>query len=245
MKKRGMSHIEIVLSFILFVTTVGFALYFFSPLNSSRLIESSLDYSFREISKNVTVGLETFSVMINNQTISEAENSASSPSINPLEIMIPDVEPGWESRVRVYNGGYLDSRRMGDSVHILSPYGWGNINLIIVEFNEEFSPDTVNPGQYHDSYFEISSSNFREVVSEKRFLDLNESYYADYIELKKSFNLPSRVNFGFSLVFNNGDLISAQREIPSSLEVFSESRRLYVLRKDGELSYADIVVWVW
>ena len=63
--KRGISHIEVVLSFLIFAVAVGFALFFFSPANSTRLIETTLDYTFREISDRTGTTLEIYSVIVN------------------------------------------------------------------------------------------------------------------------------------------------------------------------------------
>jgi len=63
--KRGISHIEMILSFVIFVSAVGLALYFFSPTDSSRLVESTLGYSLREIGQNTSVTLEGVSIGIN------------------------------------------------------------------------------------------------------------------------------------------------------------------------------------
>ena len=61
MTKRGLTHIEVLLSFLIFMGFVVFALYFFSPFQTSRLVDSSLDYAFREIIKNTTIEIETYS----------------------------------------------------------------------------------------------------------------------------------------------------------------------------------------
>ena len=66
----------------------------------------------------------------------------------------------------------------------------------------------------------------------------------DYFALKEQFNLPGRVNFGFSFEFDN-KTISSEREIPSGLDVFSKVDRVEVLRENGEVEYADFTIKVW
>jgi len=54
-----------------------------------------------------------------------------------------------------------------------------------------------------------------------------------YIDNQDNFNLPSRADFGFSLVFDNGINISAENEIPDNFEVFSKTKRVEVLKEAG------------
>ena len=97
-----------------------------------------------------------------------------------------------------------------------------------------------------EDYFELGTSEFREVISEKRIRELSEVYKTNYQTLKEDdFNIPSRANFGFSLVFSENDFIKAERNIPQGLEVFAESRRVEVLREDGMIDFADLIVSVW
>ena len=68
MEKRGLSHIEVILSFFIFVSFVLFAIYFFSPSKTSRIVDSSLSYTLDEVKKNISVELESFSVILNSST---------------------------------------------------------------------------------------------------------------------------------------------------------------------------------
>ena len=234
MEKRGISHVEVILSFVLFIVAVGAALYFFNPGSGSRLIESSLTYAFREISQNTSTKIETFSVVLNNDEITG----------NVIAINFSGIEG--KTRVETYDGTVLESNNDGKLVHV-SAASFVNIDFIFVKFGEEFDESTISGGAYNESYYAIGSSNIKEVISEKKFLELNESYYEDYAGLKgeRKFNLPPRINFGFSLIFAESDLIAAEKNIPAGLEVYSETQRVEVLRKDGGVNFADLTVKVW
>ena len=66
MEKRGIGHLEVILSFIIFIAAVGFALYFFSPTNGNRLGDSSLTYTLDEVEKNASSDILIYSVKVNN-----------------------------------------------------------------------------------------------------------------------------------------------------------------------------------
>jgi len=95
--KRGISHIEVILSFVIFVGFLTFALFFFNPLDSSRVLDSSLFYAFDEISDNVSIKLESYSVTINN-TVSDL--------VVGINIENPD---SLNVRVETYGGENLSS----------------------------------------------------------------------------------------------------------------------------------------
>jgi hypothetical protein len=237
MKKRGISHVEIILSFVLFVVAVGFALYIFSPGGGSRIAESSLDYSFIEIMRNTSTPVETFSVIINKSEIRESLIALNFSGVSG------------NTSVETYGGENLDSSRFGDLVIVegLPSTGWSTIDMIYISFGKEFDEDGLAHTSVNESYYSIGSSVSQKIISEKNFLSLNSTYYSNYSQLKgrNQFNLPQRVDFGFSLIFEGNDSIIAEKKIPAGLESFSETRRVEVLRTNGDIVFADLIVKVW
>ncbi|MBU0760645.1 MAG: hypothetical protein KJ600_04640 [Nanoarchaeota archaeon] len=234
--KKGVSHVEIILAFVIFIAAVGFALYFFNPGDSDRLVGTSLTYAFREIKQNASVGVETFSVVIDDVAVVTGGSDT-------IAMNFPGVEG--KTRVETYDGEVLNSSHVADIVNVNTD-NWNGIDFLFVKFGEEFVETAGLSGTENATYYEIGSSNLKEVISEKRILNLKDAYDADYYSLRgeDNFNLPDRVNFGFSLVFDDGS-IEAEREIPASLEVFSDTERVEVLRDGGEIVFADLMVKLW
>jgi len=222
-----------IVSFLLFIGFVSVALYFFSPTNTSRLVDSTLTYSFREIENNVSVGLNIYSVKINKDNIP-------SIAINIPDADIKDIKKN--VRVESINGNVLPSKRIGDLVHVKL----SGEKFIYVKFSRDYTPYSQEPSDgVNNIDYTIGTSSADIVVSEKRFLDLNKSYYSDYIKLKSGeFNLPNRVDFGFSLNFNNRK-IEAKKDIPAGLDVFSDIRQVPVINSSGASELANIIVEVW
>ena len=239
MNKRGINHIEVILTFILFVSAIGFALWFFNPIGGSRFVDSSLDYGFREVLQNTTIKLESFSVKINNASIPPGESK--------VAVVVPlDISPNMKTRVRTHDGAVFNSFRDGsNNVQIESNLadGWQSVKLITVDFSDDFKDESFSDVSLDPSYYEFFSSESKEVISEKRFIELKKDYDYNYESLREDFNL--NVGFGFSLVFENGSIV-AEKQIPSELEVFSDKKRVEVLRNETEeLEFADLVVKVW
>ena len=172
--RKGTSHVEIILSVVIFLAFVGIALYFFSPKNTDRVIGTTQEYAFREIEKQASVVLETYGVNLN--------------QIGPIGVGIDEIGGGG---VRVENSAenVLSSGRTGEIVCI---NGGGN-EFVYIYVSEDFSSSGcgLSNGDYT-----LASSNSRKVVSEKKLKLLQSKYNSDYSGLKEEFNLPGRVEFG-------------------------------------------------
>ena len=229
MGKRGLSHIEFVISFVIFVAFITFAFMFFSPLQSNRTLKSTLDYAWLEVDDATKSNLETYSVVI-----------GSSVPIGNMGIDI-DAPSGFNASVEDSSGSpipsYIDDN---GAVYFSKP----SDNFVRIKYSLVFSNGNVIYGALTANY-QISSSESEELHFEKLFDDLNKSYFSDYNQLKKDFNLPNRMNFGFVAKFNETYEITALRNIPEESEVLSKNERFQAVSKSGIKKYVDVRVLVW
>jgi len=229
MRKRGAAHIEFIISILLFIGVVAFALVFFNPAGGERVISSSLVYSFTEVTQNTTVRLDSFSVKINSGEIIDidvGDATGRSMVMNYDEdVVLPSIAiPG---RVR---------------------FNPGNENFVIVRVSEGITVlgtplSNPDPVTLPDA-FEIASLTTRDIVSEDRMKELQTYYMRNYEDLKEDFNLPG-IDFSFDLRFSATENVGATREIPEGLSVFSDIKRVEVLRDTGETVFAELVISVW
>ena len=242
LNKGGISHIEVMLSFLIFIGFVIFALYFFSPIQTSRLVESSLSYAFREVKINVSVELESYSVSLN----------LTSVIVDTIAVNLSNSLVNANVRAENYLETVVPSMRDSNNPNIIY-FEWADTNygsgkgFVIIKLSEDFEPysGTVNSTAVDEDLYGIASSNTVKLISEKRILALKDLYIGDYVSLKERFNLPGRVGFGFGLVFDENDKIEAQEEVPKGVEVFSDSERVEVLRTNGNIEFADLIVEIW
>ncbi|MCH7568943.1 MAG: hypothetical protein IIA87_06010 [Nanoarchaeota archaeon] len=229
-RKRGLAHIEVILAFVIFSGFLIFAFLFFSPVDNRRVLDSSLFYAVDEISDNISIILESYSVTINNAV----------PDIVGINITNPN---NFSVRVETYSGENLSSNY--DDGYVVFDRG-GN-NFVIVKFSEDFADGSLTGERQilSPENYTISSSDTKKILSEKGALILNQTYNENYLGLKKNFNLPNRIDFGFSLIFSPNDKIVAENNIPANLEVVVDEKRVEVIRQDGNIIFADLVVKVW
>ena len=233
MEKRGASHIEMILAFVLFTGFVIFAFIFFNPVGSDRLVDTTTDYTFTEIIDVGSVQLETFSVKIDTE---------SQDIKDPIAVDLESIDLEKNVRVENQDGGSLPSKKIGDIVH----FDW-DTDFAMIKISEDINPSTsdFNTNPLNPDLYEIASSDSRKVLSEKKMEELKTRYQSNYNNLKEEFNLPGRAQFGFSLTNSDGFDITPETSIPEGLDVFSDSRRHEVLKENGELIFADLIVKIW
>lgn len=235
MFKRGLSHIEVILAFILFVGAAVSAIYFFNPGNSSRLVSSSLDYAYREIIKNTSIDLLTYSIVIN--------RTVAIPGV--LAFNISGVPPNMNVATTNDNGLSFNSKRSNDLISVEADFV--NNRFFILRLGEDINNSNSLPassGIYNRTYYQISSVTSESLVSELRINLLKEAYQGNYPNLKNLFNLPGRINFGFSLIFADGSNLTAETNTYSK-EVYANKKSVKVLRLNGKEEQADLITQVW
>ena len=245
MNKRGINHIEVMLSFLIFVGFVIFALYFFSPFKDSRLAESSTSYALSEITKNASVELDIYSVSM------DVTDTGSGNPIKKIKIENIGSNPNIIVRIENRKGEEVQSKRDvassninfdSSSVHEGDP----TKGFALFKFSEDFKEGSLSGGEQLDNdKYKITASETKKIISEKRILALNYSYYNDYETLRKQFNLPARINFGFAIQFDSGDIIESQKKIPKGTNIFSDIKRVEVLREIGNVVFAELIVRIW
>lgn len=233
--KRGIGHVEVVVAFVLFIGFLIFGLYFFNPLDSTRLLDSTLFYAKKAVIDNASVSTLTYTIVLN--------NTVSVPVVSvPLE------------RGKSMGNGFRVENQLGKAVD--SAYDSGNIKfdrnagyLFYVRFGDFESKSS----EIKDAVpltivknFTISSSDNDEIVSEAKLAILNASYYSDYDRVRTAFNLPRRTDFSVEVDLHDPEnKIFMTREIPAGLDIASDKSRVEILRLDGSVSFADVIVKVW
>ena len=201
-ERRGLSHIEFVISFVIFIAFVAFAFAFFNPLQSNRTMKSTLDYAWIEIDDATKSDLQTYSVSIDLDI----------PVGEKVAIDIIGVPVNFNTSIEDVYGNLTGSYKFGTEVHFAVPEN----NFVRIKYSPVFSNGVSlgettllresNPGEMGG--YKISSSEIEKLNFEALFDNLNKSYFSNYTGLKKQFNLPNRVNFGFVVKFNETYIIA-------------------------------------
>ena len=233
MQKRGLGHIEMILAFLLFIGFLFFGIYFFNPLNANRLLDSSVDYAVREIIQNTSINTLSYSIVIN----------ASDPAVVAIPISAFQAIPENSFLVLDSRGNVLKSEKQTASLL----FDRGSERFVrIISGNFDVVNDIPSAGiTLPAGNYTISSSESKELASEKKIGLLKTRYDSDYLGLKKDFNLPGRVDFSFATVFSEINNVTATQEVPQGIEALARQERIEVLMADGKVQFADLFVRVW
>ena len=228
MERRGQGHIEMILSFILFIGVVFFVLMFFSPSKSLDLVGSSKGFVFGQVEEQIESDVTRYGVQVVKQA----------PVVG---IRLEHVPSGAESKAMTEQGVVLSSSLAGDLVSVtLLP----QVTFITIEVSDAF-PAGEPRGIGEEGSVVVSSSITERVLSEKKLLVLNQTYHGDYETLKQELQIPPGLNFRFLVLFSGGDRVEGRREVPVGLDVFVEEQRKEIIRLTGEREFASLVVSLW
>ena len=227
--RKGFGHVEAVITLVIFIAFIVFAFTFFSPFRASRTLTSTLDYSWREVNDFTSNNLVSYSVVI----------SPTAPS--SISILIPGSN--LNASVLDSSGKAISSFNNQFGVHFTKPLD----NFVVIRYSKQFNVGNFIIGSpLTPNDYSISSSDTKDIMFENLFLKLNDTYYSNYTGLKKQFNLPNRVQFGFSVIFSDGSKIEAYQNVPSGVEVISKNDRLLIVRNISlKEEYAEVNVQVW
>ena len=230
MKKKGAGNIEFILAFILFVSFTAAAIYFFNPTKNVQNLESARGYVTNILLENVSVELDSYSVIID-----------ASDNVNDLKVSISDIASDKNVRVVNYSGNEMSSKRHSNNVCFTRD---NEEKFVTLYFSEDLD-DGGDEACSRSTDSRIASSMSTRVISEKRFRQLKENYNASYSSLKEHFNIPAGMDFSFSLEFPGDETISAEKAVPLRREVFSDTEIKEILRNSGNLTFGYLTVKVW
>ncbi len=234
MNKKALAiHVEMILSFIIFVGFVIFLLAVF-PVYKQSKSTLGLDAAERGISDFVKLDVKYFTVVLN-KTIDKScfcfENNSQLSNV-----------------VAVNDAGELIGANYSD--------GWVCINdtdafhsvYSSSDFKEkEFTGDCENLNKTLNDYL-IGLEDNIDMVSYNKTLKLIENYTSNYENLKKSLGIPSKENFGFKVVNLKGEEIlglKAMKNIPAKTQVLARSFPAQIVYENGRFVFAMINVQEW
>lgn len=238
MRKRGLSHLEVIFSVIIFMGAVGTALFFFDPATSYRLGEPSYKYIVKAIEDNLTTnvtifGVETDSDKVNNITVNMKLKEG-----NDKKLGVKIKKNLDDNTLISYKVDNFDQGKIS----------WNsNDKFVYVLVSDDFELSGINSLTGSNGKTTITSVYTKKVISEKRANGLKANYGTNYFALRKFFGIGENVNFGFEIGFSNTrqDIKTTSRTPSDKVNIISNTKRVEILNKDGKFEFASFNVRVW
>ncbi|MEI7719360.1 MAG: hypothetical protein WCI72_05810 [archaeon] len=218
LKKKGSSHLEIIISFILFVSFTLFLVLTLEPTKQN-LLEDSILFGV----KNAFFDSSTTNVT---SVLVDAKNA--------LGVCVTDV-PCFPNELNLgINKNNISSVPPKPCAYYILTSTEFLTNSVTVKCS-----DDPNRNNYSLGYIEK-----QQVLSNNTLEGIKVQYYADYNASKFRFGVPAVVDF--AVISPNGfDTYSLERTIPDDAEVVSGVYRKRVLYGNGSIINQDFIVKVW
>ncbi len=244
-KKRGISHVEVVLSFIIFISFLTFLFLFFNPIKTIKNNPLFLDVVEREIKKNVSTNFSILTLKLDDPPSSN----------NPPKLCFYftyDSDLGNVTVKKMIQDNYEEvqaySKDIGNGrkkIYIND----ANNNFFYLYFSPSFNENEfagVNCLKYKKEEYSLGLLRSYVAESYDKLIELNNTYYRNYNELKNLFKIPNSIDFSFSVRDSLGNnIISARKEIKRKTNVFSKDSNIKILYNNGTIKYAILNVQVW
>ncbi|MEK6898510.1 MAG: hypothetical protein AABW79_00240 [Nanoarchaeota archaeon] len=241
---KGVSHIEVIISFILFVGFVAFGLYFFNPVDNTRVLDSVLYYATDEVMKNLSTNVYIYGVNL------VPSDDDSGTIVGFLRIGVFGADAGSARGVRVQGPRgedvptyYNEGKIYFSKLFRFLKFSFGDLSTMQ---QSQLTQPQQGALELAPEEYVVSSSEIREIYSESSALILAQNYNRSYEAIKEKFNIPRRTDFDFYINLGGEKIVSAEKDIPENIEVYSAQRRIEIIRNStGEIDFADLVVRVW
>ncbi len=242
---RGSAHIEVIISFILFMGFLIFGLYFFNPLDTTRVLDSTLYYAHDEILKNFSTTVYTYGMSIRPAEAGDdfivATLKLDDFGLNVSSFRGVRIEDSAGEEVSLYYDNRTRTIYFSKGVRDFFRFTFGDLTThqnrdLLVQGYETLLPER----------YVISSTDVRGVYSERAALVLRNRYTANYAPLKEELNLPRRVDFDFVMRVGDRVIVEATQPIPEQVEIYAKQQRIEIIgNSSGLLEFAELGVRVW
>jgi len=237
MNKRGLSHIEVVLGFVIFMIAVVFLISSYTPLFKEKPVDEEIvKVTYEKILDRISAKGFEADVFLNRQNItSEGKNTLLlnlSENITNLGVI---TREGLELNIIEQNEGIIC---------ISLVLGYENFQKILALEGFDSSENEALTCLKNETLYKISNIHKYETGLESKIEIFNESYYEEYDSLKSALNLPSNFDFEYEIEFNGKEYIG-EKESSKISNVYSLSREIKVLLNNGQETGGEINLKVW
>lgn len=239
--RKGASHVEIMISFALFLSLLAVIFLFLKPLKEPTLSNVFLDIVSESLKKDTEIALATLPFSIQVENIPECFSID-----NPLDMS----ELRRENIFLKSNDQTLSFRVNNERLSIQYSRVSGSIYYIYFSFDETFNSEELGVGgctQLDRSNVKFSAPRADKLISFKKLEELKTRYEDDYETLKRDWGI-SKGDFSITVFINDEEVLSMEKDIPEGKDIFARQLSKRVLINTGnqiEIKRARILIKVW
>ena len=234
--KKGVSHLEIILSFIIFLGFLIFLLAIFRPTSFSKDTDSDLNILEESIQSQISTPLAFITLNLNDD-------------VEIQECFFINYELDIINNVIVKNkdGNIVNAETDEENKRIYIDSS--NEKFFYLYFSEKLEEKEF----IKDSCIEIDSSNYHlglyrnyNLTSYEKLEDLREEYNNDYENLKNQLGVPTTKEFAFVVRETLGnDIIVARKRTEGPVNIISRDVTIQILYNNGTFGYGILNIQTW
>lgn len=233
--KKGALHIEMIISFILFVTFIFFILVYIKPYKQTMLPDSIILGIHDSFEKSASTNLTTIFFKLN-------------PSIAYFDcysLNMNNIDSGSNSIARLITGGLIGSIFSSNNLKFAHPPEKYFKVYLSPDLDQDTTPISCsNPALINSQNYTIGSLDKIKIISFKNIESMKENYTAHYNELKKQLGVPA--NFDFAIYANPSDSdIDMTQPVSEEAAVEAVSYVHKILYPDGNIEIKELIIKVW
>ena len=233
-KKGAMGHIEIIISFVIFVSFLLFLFAVF-PIIKPIKSQAGLNIAEESITENVSIELVSFTLALNESGINKigSENCFKIDYVSNSNVIVKN-EAGEIINASLENNK-INIEKSGKFYTVYSA--------------EDFIENSLNKActdLVENQDFTKGLKMNQSVLSYKKILALNISYYEDYEAVHGLFNINKNEDFGFILRETNGqEFMSVMKSKPGKAEVLARNVYTQMAYENGTLKSIILNLQIW
>lgn len=226
--KKGASHVEVILSFVLFTSFIIFIFIVFKPLDVFSKTTSDLNMIENEILKNISGNLSVVSMKID----SSATGACFSVD-DPLDGLLPLI-------VKNESGKVVNASRSGEKVYFENSGDF---------YRLYYSDELIETG-LSGTCFELTDTDYatgfvklRAVVPYSKLVDFKTRHNNNYEQLKQELGLEN--DFIVTLKNSAEIIFEVQKQKPAGIEIMAKDVPISILDEDADLKFDLMNIQVW
>lgn len=231
--KRSQGHVEIILSFTIFIGFLMAIFYFLSPISNGRTSYSALNAVEERLLENSSITYKQVSLIIkNNATNGTACFSADNSVDFSGSVIIRDKKADIaESNV---NSSQISIKNKNSDIYTIyssgTPDGFNNYSL------SESGCTSIE-----ESNYSFGAPSINKIVLFENLQELNQNYLADYESLKSALGLEN--DFEFAVYSLNREVLMNETLSAHKIKLSSVlSRDILIKSMNKNASYVDIIL---
>lgn len=233
-KKGAAAHMEIILSFVIFLVFVVFVLVFFNPLKKYPALTTNLDTTESIILDVVSINLTTVSLNLN---MSAAIPAAATPGdCFSLVLPLPNKIIAKDENLNAVNARNNDP---------LIDFEFSGQKFYKIYSSNELVEDipvgacSLLPA----SDYSLGVQKIEKKISYSKLAKFNDDYTNDYEQLKMDLNLTNEFNVAVKI--GSEYLFKAEKYKPKSIEIMAKDVPIEILDENASIIYGIMNIQVW